>query len=197
VAGRLQRRIRQLIERAGPCLELEEEAAYYINELLDGAYAKRHEVTAEDRAAAAGQAVRAGMAGEVAAAEVLFGTPEPAKPAPAGTDDGGLMGFPDLDEFITEVEDHLAEAAASGAERVPVVLAAARDAIVDAADTRMHTETLAAALGMSAAAMQEQLRQAGVRPLKRAFSRRGREARGYDLADIDAAIAAHAETKDA
>ncbi len=187
-----------LIAAAGPCLPLEEEAAYYIDQLLDGAYAKRHEASAEDRAAAAGEAVRAGMEGLLSPAEVLFGSPEAAKAArPAAAPKEDMMGFPDLDEFFTEVEDHLAEAADTGAEQVPQILLRARDAIVDAADTRMHTKTLAKALDLPVARMQEELRSAGVGPLRRAFTRGGEEARGYDLADIDAAIAAHAEAEDA
>ncbi|MGW8527031.1 hypothetical protein [Nocardiopsis sp. NPDC055824] len=182
----------ELIEAAGPCLPLEEEAAYYIDQLLDGAYTKRHETSAEERAEAAGEAVRAGMDGKLSAAEVLFGSPQVSRPAaPSGGD--SLLGFGNLDDFFTEVEDHLAEVSATGVERVPPILLRAREAIVDADDTRMHTEALAAALGLTAAAMQEQLRTAGVRPLKRAFVRGGREARGYEVSDIDAAIAAHAD----
>ncbi|MFE6309301.1 hypothetical protein [Nocardiopsis sp. NPDC057823] len=74
------------------------------------------------------------------------------------------------------------------------LLARARNAITSNGDTRMHTKALAQALGMPVAPMQEELRAAGVGPLRRAFTRGGEEARGYDLADIDAAIAAHAET---
>lgn len=183
-----------LIAAAGPCLPLEPEAAYYIDELLDGAYADRHEVTAEERAEAAGEAVRAGMAGLLSPAEVLFGSPEAAKAAkPAPAPEDTVMGFPDLDDFFTEVEDHLADAVETGAAKVPPILIRARDAIVNAADTRMHNEVLAAALDMPVEEMKKQLRAAGVGPLKRAFTRNGRELRGYALADIDAAIAAHAE----
>ncbi|MFE1400337.1 hypothetical protein ACFW53_20590 [Nocardiopsis dassonvillei] len=188
-----------LIAAAGPCLSIEPEAAYYIDELLDGAYARRHEVSAQERAEAAGEAVRAGMDGRLSAAEVLFGSPEAAHAAKNTGGGGEDLGaeIPDLDEFFSEVEDHLADVAENGVARVPAILLRARDAIETASDTRMHTEALAAALKMPAAAMQEQLRTAGVRPLKRAFSRGGREARGYDVADIDAAIAAHADTETA
>mgnify|MGYP001398916399 CR=1 FL=1 len=183
-----------LIAAAGPCLPLEPEAAYYIDELLGGASADRHEVTAEERAEAAGEAVRAGMAGLLSPAEVLFGSPEAAKAAkPAPAPEDTVMGFPDLDDFFTEVEDHLADAVETGAAKVPPILIRARDAIVNAADTRMHNEVLAAALDMPVEEMKKQLRAAGVGPLKRAFTRNGRELRGYALADIDAAIAAHAE----
>lgn len=187
-----------LIAAAGPCLSLEEEAAYYINELLEGAYARRHEVSAQERAEAAGEAVRAGMAGQLSAAEVLFGSPEAAKAAkPTTAPEDAVMGFPDLEEFFTEVEDHLSEAAENGVEKVPEILLRGRDAIVDAADTRMHTKTLARALGMPEQQMQEELRRAGVGPLKRAFTRAGKELRGYALSDIDAAIASHAEPENA
>jgi hypothetical protein len=187
-----------LIAAAGPCLSLEPEAAYYINDLLNDAYARRHEVSAQERAEAAGEAVRAGMDGRLSASEVLFGSPEAAHAAkPAGGGDDLGAAFPDLDEFFSEVEDHLADVAENGVQRVPAILLRARDAIEAASDTRMHNGPLAAALGLPVEEMKKQLREAGVRPLPRAFTRGGEELRGYDVADIDAAIAAHADTETA
>ncbi|WP_152520922.1 hypothetical protein [Nocardiopsis halophila] len=72
----------------------------------------------------------------------------------------------------------------------PTVLTSAREAIASAGRTRMHTWDLATALGLSIKAVHEQLSRAGVHPLPFPFPQEGVMARGFDLADIDAAIAA-------
>ncbi|MGW5880271.1 hypothetical protein ACWFMI_27365 [Nocardiopsis terrae] len=73
------------------------------------------------------------------------------------------------------------------------LLIRARAAITADGDTRMHNEALATALEMPMEEMKKQLYDAGVSPLRRAFTRGGRELRGYDLADIDTAIATHTQ----
>ncbi|MGW8527034.1 hypothetical protein [Nocardiopsis sp. NPDC055824] len=76
-------------------------------------------------------------------------------------------------------------------QQVPGILLRAREAFTASDTTRMHIQDLAAALNMGDTDLREQLRAVGVNPLKRAFASGGREARGYDLSGIRAAIAAH------
>ena len=76
---------------------------------------------------------------------------------------------------------------------VPPILARALQVFAAAGDDRMHSETLAAALGMTPVELAAALRPYGVSTLPNAFERGGRRARGYALADVEAAAARHAE----
>lgn len=76
---------------------------------------------------------------------------------------------------------------------VPPILARVLDAFAAAGDTRMHSAALADALGMTPGELAAALREHGVTPLDQPFERGGRRARGYALADVEAAAARHAE----
>jgi S-DNA-T family DNA segregation ATPase FtsK/SpoIIIE len=70
---------------------------------------------------------------------------------------------------------------------LPEILIRCMAAFARARDTRMHAETLAAALGMSKDQLRELLAPLGVTTLRRAFERGGQELRGYELSDLEAA----------
>lgn len=75
---------------------------------------------------------------------------------------------------------------------VPPILARVLGAFAAAGDTRMHSAALADALGMTPGELAAALREYGVTPLDQPFERGGRRARGYALADVEAAAARHA-----
>lgn len=78
---------------------------------------------------------------------------------------------------------------------VPELLRRALEAFDAAADTRMHSETLADALGMPDVwALADALGQYGVKPRKEKFVRGGKNRRGYERADIEQAAARHTTT---
>jgi len=70
---------------------------------------------------------------------------------------------------------------------VPEPIARALAALDAAGDDRMHSEDLAAALGVTVAELSDMLRRCGVRPLPNPFERNGRKRRGYDRATLIAA----------
>lgn len=76
---------------------------------------------------------------------------------------------------------------------VPSLLARVLDAFAAAGDDRMHSAALADALGMTPGELAAALREYGVSTLPNPFERGGRRARGYALADVEAAAARHAE----
>ncbi|MBP2708206.1 hypothetical protein JOL79_30945 [Microbispora sp. RL4-1S] len=70
---------------------------------------------------------------------------------------------------------------------LPEILRRALHAFADANDDRMHSATLADALGITPTELAALLRPLGVTTLPRAFIRNGREARGYAREDLTAA----------
>lgn len=82
----------------------------------------------------------------------------------------------------------IAAAPAAPAQPLPEILTRALAAFADAADDRMHSETLAAALGVDGGAeLADALRPYGITPLPAPFNRGGKPRRGYALADVRAA----------
>lgn len=73
------------------------------------------------------------------------------------------------------------------ARPVPEILTRALAAMDAAHDDRMHSATLAAALGITQADLAGLLRPLGVQPLPHPFQRGGRPARGYAREDLEAA----------
>ncbi|MDH2425808.1 hypothetical protein [Sphaerisporangium sp. TRM90804] len=67
---------------------------------------------------------------------------------------------------------------------LPPVLRLSLNAMDDADDVRMHSEDLAAALGLPKRELGLLLREIGVRPLSAPFERNGRPRRGYDIRDL-------------
>nr|PZN37126.1 MAG: hypothetical protein DIU60_25320 [Actinomycetota bacterium] len=77
-------------------------------------------------------------------------------------------------------------------EQIPDILARVLEVFAAAGDDRMHSEALAAALGTTPVELAAALRPYGVSTLPNPFERGGRRARGYALADVEAAAARHA-----
>jgi len=75
---------------------------------------------------------------------------------------------------------------------VPSLLARVLEVFAAAGDNRMHSAALADALGMTPGELAAALREYGVTPLDQPFERGGGRARGYALADVEAAAARHA-----
>ncbi|MDP9870474.1 MULTISPECIES: hypothetical protein [Streptosporangium] len=80
-----------------------------------------------------------------------------------------------------------AAAPAAAVRPVPQIVTRALATIDDAGDDRMHSATLAEALGLTPTDLAALLRPLGVTTLPRAFLRGGREARGYAREDLSVA----------
>ncbi|MGW0589001.1 hypothetical protein [Streptosporangium sp. NPDC002607] len=83
---------------------------------------------------------------------------------------------------------------AAPARPLPEIVARVLDAFAQARDDRMHSETLADALGIhtaegkgDAVALADLLRPLGITPMPTPFNRGGKPRRGYALADIQKA----------
>ncbi|TLP66522.1 hypothetical protein [Microbispora triticiradicis] len=119
---------------------------------------------------------------------------KPATPAPAAPSMARAADWPDLlprqrqPEVVRAERVSAVAAAPASARPLPEILARALEAFEVAGDDRMHSAALAEALGTAdALALAALLRPLGVTTLPRAFIRAGTEARGYALADLQAA----------
>lgn len=116
--------------------------------------------------------------------------------APATPRLADAAAWPDLGEVIAAGPARVDQAPAAPAldaptEQIPDILARALEAFAAAGDDRMHSETLATALGMTPVELAAALREHGVAPLDQPFKRGGVRARGYALESIRQAIEGH------
>lgn len=127
------------------------------------------------------------------AANWLSDTPQPAAPAPAG---GGAA---DLSGWLTPTEqrqapknDRVPPAPAGPVwDGVPEILTRALEVLDRAGDDRIHSEDLAAALGMSKHHLAEAMGRHGISTLPNKFSRGGQSRRGYGRESIAAVTQRH------
>ncbi|MFG1755920.1 serine/threonine-protein kinase [Streptosporangium sandarakinum] len=103
------------------------------------------------------------------------------RPVPVVTD---ASAWPDPPKRMRAEQMHPVDAPA---RPVPQIVVRALAAMADANDDRMHSATLAEALGVTPTELAALLRPLGVTTLPRAFLRGGREARGYAREDLQTA----------
>ncbi|PRX92011.1 hypothetical protein [Allonocardiopsis opalescens] len=86
-----------LIQAVGPSLTLEPEAARAVDLALGGVYSRRHDRSAEQRAAEDAHAVTAFLGGKLGVRELLFGEGSSVAPRPSA---GVVVAFPNVADFV-------------------------------------------------------------------------------------------------